>query len=84
MAASEHQPCYGNLFPDALHLTNDRTMKGKVFSLALTTAGGLWRADRRADADVSEWDECRQCPEFEHCYQLSLGKLMLQTAIAGR
>jgi hypothetical protein len=84
MTPGEHKPCYGNLFPDVLHRDNDRTLRGKVFSLKLTTAGGLWRADRDVGADLTQWDECRRCPEFEHCYQMSLGKLVLQTAIADR
>jgi hypothetical protein len=84
VAPSEHQPCYGNQFPDVLHLYNDQTIRGKVFALTLMTAGSLPIVDRDVGADVKQWDECRRCPEFEHCYQLSMGKLALQTAIASR
>jgi hypothetical protein len=70
------------MFPDPLHADNDRRVKGKVFSYLLSTAGGMIRNDRSVTADITQWDDCRQCPEFEHCYQLCLGRLALQAAVA--
>lgn len=29
MNANEHESCYGNLLPDTLHVSNDRTNKGR-------------------------------------------------------
>jgi len=81
MAPDDHKSCYGGMFPDPLHPDNDRRIKGKVYSYILSTAGGLIRNDRQVSADIREWDDCRQCPEFSHCYQLCLGKLALQGAI---
>ena len=35
-----HQPeCYGTLFPDVLHLPEDRPASGKVFTVLLRTGG---------------------------------------------
>jgi hypothetical protein len=82
MNANEHKTCYGNLFPDTLHVSNDRPKKGKVFSYTLHTAGGLYRAAREIGVDTDEWDRCTQCPEFENCYKLSMAKLALNHAIA--
>ena len=82
MNANEHKTCYGNLFPDTLHVTNDRPQKGKVFSFTLHTAGGLYRAARETSVDMAEWDHCAQCPEFENCYKLSMAKLALENAVA--
>ena len=82
MNGNEHKACYGGLFPDTLHPTNDRPKKGKVFSYTLHTAGGLYRAGRETGVDLAEWDRCTTCPEFEGCYKLSLAKLVLNDAVA--
>ncbi len=78
---SDHKACYGTMFHDALHYTADKQMKGKVFSFELDTMG-LARSDRLVNADISEWDDCLACPEFDHCYKLCLAKLTLEAAIA--
>lgn len=81
MSATGHRDCYGGMFPDPLHPENDRRLRGKVFSYLLSTAGGTFRNDRNVSADVSQWDDCRACPEFEHCYRFCLGRLALQAAV---
>ena len=78
MNGNEHKTCYGKLFPDTLHLSNDGPQKGKAFSSTLHTAGGLFRAGREIGVDMAEWDQCTQCPEFENCYKLSMAKLALE------
>lgn len=82
MSQEEHRECYGQMFPDPLHPENDRRVKGKVFSYLLTTAGGLYRNDRSVSVDIAQWDDCRMCPEFDHCYQLCIGRLALQASVA--
>jgi len=81
MDVIEHRECYGGMFPDPLHPENDRRLKGKVYSYLLSTAAGTFRNDRNVAVDIAEWDDCRQCPEFSHCYQLCLGRLALQAAV---
>lgn len=78
---SEHKACYGTMFHDTLHFTANKKMKGKVFSFELDSKG-LGRSDRLAQADISEWDDCLACPEFDHCYKFCLAKLTLESAIA--
>ena len=78
---SKHKSCYGTMFHDALHYKTNKEMKGKVFSFELDTMG-LGRSDRMVNADISEWDDCIACPEFDHCYRLCLAKLTLEAAIA--
>ncbi|MEQ8789831.1 MAG: hypothetical protein RIC55_26290 [Pirellulaceae bacterium] len=78
---TERRACYGKMFPDVLHLQNDRPQHGKVFSVVLERAGGLWRSNRQVTADMSEWDECRECPLFEECYKFSMAKLALSSAV---
>lgn len=79
-----HNDCYGAMFPDILHLEQDRPVSGRVFSYELARAGSLFRSDRRVSVNQEQWDDCLRCPEFEHCYQLSMGRLTLQTAIQNR
>ena len=77
---SEHKACYGTMFHDSLHFKTNQPMGGKVFSFRVDTAG-LTRSDRRVCADLEEWDDCRECDEFDHCYKFSTAKLLLQAAI---
>ena len=77
---AQHKPCYGTMFHDALHFSTNKPMRGKVFSFEIDTTG-LARSDRRVDANLQEWDDCLECPEFDHCYKFSMAKLALQTAI---
>jgi hypothetical protein len=71
------------MFPTLLHAEADRPISGKVFSFDVKRAGGTFVAQRSASTDLEEWDDCRQCPEFEHCYKLCMGRLALETAIRG-
>jgi len=77
----EHKACYGTMFHDALHFTANEAMKGKVFSFELDTIG-LARSGRKVIADIVEWDDCLECPEFDHCYRYCMAKLTLEAAIA--
>lgn len=81
MNQTHHQECFGTMFPDVLHVENDRPQRGKVFSLLLKRAGGMYRCNREVTADIEQWDQCRNCPEFDNCYQLSTAKLSLASAI---
>jgi hypothetical protein len=79
--ATGHKDCYGAMFPPTLQVDADRPVRGKVFAYQLLTPGGIMRADRRISADVEAWDECVTCDDFDHCYKLSLGRLLLEVAI---
>lgn len=76
-----HRDCYGRMFPDVLHLHSDAPVSGKVFLVLLERAGGLLRSNRAIVADRDEWDECLQCPDFDHCYKFCMAKLTLASAI---
>lgn len=81
MSQDSHKSCYGTLFPSVLCLEADQVVSGKVFSYEQRRAGGFLVSQRRVAANQVAWDECRLCPEFTDCYQLSLGKLSLEAAI---
>ena len=63
---NEHPECFGTMFPGVLHIPNDQDVKGKVFSVLLERAGGLWRCNREVTADIQAWDACRAAcdPKF--------------------
>jgi len=81
MTQTTHKECFGTMFPDVLHIENDQPQRGKVFSLRLERAGGLWRRNREVAADIEQWDDCLECPEFDACYKLCIAKMTLASAI---
>jgi hypothetical protein len=82
MSIKEHRDCFGTMFPDDLHLKNNQPNKGKVFTVLVELVGGFSRGDRRIQADIEQWDDCQQCPEFDSCYKLCLAKVALESAVA--
>jgi len=81
MKPAQYPDCFGTMFPDVLHLENDQPQRGKVFSILLERAGGLWRSNRKVAADMEQWDRCKECPEFDNCYRFCMAKLLLASAI---
>ena len=77
---AQHKFCYGKMFPDVVSPVATGLHSGKVFAFEIEDIG-LARGTRRVDTDVDAWEECLNCSEFEDCYKLSTGKLLLQTAI---
>jgi hypothetical protein len=68
------------MFHDTVHFETNKEMKGKVFSFELDSMG-LERSNRLVNADISEWDDCLECPEFDHCYKFCMAKLALGAAV---
>ena len=83
MERLQHKECYGTMFPDALHFRSNEPNAGKVFSFELDSTPGMGavRCGRKFSADIEEWDDCLQCPEFEHYYKLCMGKMALESVI---
>jgi len=81
MANNRHPDCYGTLFPDVLHLPEDRPVSGTVFTVLLQRAGGMWRCSGSVTADIEQWDRCQERPDFDGCHRFSMAKLTLESAI---
>ncbi len=81
MSDREHKKCFGAMFHDALHFEQNKPMRGKVFAFELDRVGGALRSGRSVEANIDEWDDCTECPEFDSCYKFCMAKLLLQTAI---
>ena len=79
-----HPECYGTLFPGILQLSEDQPASGKVFTVLLQRAGGMYRCSRSVTADMERWDQCQQCPDFEDCYKFLDGEVALESAIQNR
>ena len=77
----DHKACYGTMFHDTLHFEPNKEMKGKVFSFELGSMG-LGRSSRLVKVEIAEWDDCLECPEFDHCYKLCMAQLALGAAVA--
>ncbi|HKI17388.1 MAG TPA: hypothetical protein VKA15_05890 [Isosphaeraceae bacterium] len=84
MTDHHHPECYATMFPDVLRLSEDRPTAGKVFTVLLQRAGGMWRCNRTVTANMQQWDECQECPDFDGCYKFSMAKLALESAIQNR
>ena len=82
MSTKEHRDCFGTMFPDDLHLKNNKKNKGKVFTVCVELLGGMTRGDRRIEADIEQWDDCQQCPVFDRCDKLCLAKVTLESVVA--
>ncbi|MFT7531354.1 MAG: hypothetical protein ACI9FD_002365 [Gammaproteobacteria bacterium] len=78
---NDHKSCYGTMFHKSLNFEVNKEMGGKVFSFELDSIG-LGRSDRVVKVDISEWDDCMVCSEFDHCYRLCMARLALEMAIA--
>jgi hypothetical protein len=83
VSQNDHKKCYGGMFPSVLSWEADRVNSGKVFSFEIVRAGGTFVSRRRVATDMPEWDDCLECPEFEHCYKLCTARLVLETAVTG-
>jgi len=83
MSQVEHKECFGKMFPDDLHLRTNVPNEGKVFTVRIESIGGTMpvHSDRSIDVDIEQWDDCRQCPEFDSCYKLCLARVTLESAI---
>ena len=74
-----HKLCYGKMFPEASGPLNSNSEPGKVFSFTSENMG-LAPPAIHAEHNAAEWDDCLKCEEFDSCYKLSTGKVLLLVA----
>jgi hypothetical protein len=82
MGSHDHKDCYGSMFPDPAGRAVGREQGGKVFFVTQSTPSGMIRPPRRVELDMTQWDDCLACPEFDGCYKLCMARLALETALA--
>ena len=77
-ASANHKSCYGQMFPDPSNVAPERQMEGKAFRAQIKTFG-MAIAEQTIEADREQWDDCRDCPEFEHCWRLCMSRAVIQS-----
>lgn len=81
--SSDHKPCYGQMFPDMSTTITGVRLVGKAFSAEIRTSGLAVDA-HNVEADIEQWDDCRSCPEFAHCWHLCVSRAILQMNLKTR
>ncbi|HRX81578.1 MAG TPA: hypothetical protein P5307_21060 [Pirellulaceae bacterium] len=86
MSNVEHKECFGKMFPDDLHLKHNAPNEGKVFTVRLNTVGGMLptTSERSIKINIEQWDDCRQCSEFDSCYKLCIARVTLESTIVNQ
>jgi hypothetical protein len=77
----ETMECYGKMFPPVTQPGHNTTVKAKVLGYTIEHPG-IMTTGTSICADQAAWRGCQACPEYESCYRLSLGKLLLEIALA--
>ena len=75
--------CYGRMFPDLDALQTNQPLEGKAFGV-MVRSQGIGIAGREVSVRADGWDQCTQCDQYRDCYDLSMAKLALGTALACR
>ena len=75
--------CYGTMLPDLDCLEDNRALAGKAFEV-LVESRGVGLAARRIEVRPDGWAVCVDCEHYRDCYDLSMAKLALATALAVR
>jgi sulfatase maturation enzyme AslB (radical SAM superfamily) len=72
--------CFGDIYPDLEKFQFGRPLIGKVFQISVDTIGPGQKA-RKLSIDMDAWQECRQCEDFQSCYDFSSAKLQMQCVL---
>ena len=82
MKTNTESNCYGHLFPDLLK-NRGGSREGHAFRCVVGETCGFGSPTHNVELKEDAWEACTQCPRFDTCYKLSLGKLELQKALLG-
>ena len=77
---NSEQECYGKMFPSIVEMVHDRPAAGKVFGFEVDYSGQVaWKRDATVSLDA--WRECLGCSDFDSCYRLSTGTILMELAV---
>jgi hypothetical protein len=71
--------CYGKMFPSVLSVAHNRLVVGRVFGYQVDYPGQV--ATKTVTVNGEAWQHCLGCPDFDACYRLSAGTVLMQLAI---
>ena len=74
---------YGTKFPDLDRLDLNKPLVGKAFEV-LVESHGIGVSSRQVAVRPEGWDECTACENYRDCYDLSMAKLALTTALVAQ
>ena len=75
--------CYGTMFPNLDRVDLNKPSSGKAFDV-LVESHGIGVSSRQVTVRPEGWDECTACENYRDCYDLSMARLALATALAAR
>jgi hypothetical protein len=76
----EKTDCFGTIFPDLSRLEWNIPQRGQVFAVTVSSQG-IGVQGRDIFTDQEAWEKCQQCRDFRSCYDLSMGKMALESAV---
>jgi hypothetical protein len=79
--AGEEKDCYGKMFPSVITRPNNVRMAGEVFSYHVEQPG-LMATHRSVSVNQEAWRRCVACEDYETCYRLSVGRLLLEITLS--
>jgi hypothetical protein len=69
--------CYGKMFPPVISLTHNEPVAGKVFGYQVDHPG-IAVTRRVVTTNREAWQDCLECPDFDGCYRLSTGAVLME------
>ena len=71
--------CYGKMCPSIVTVAPTRTDKGKAFNYKVDQPY-VPLSPRQETVNYEAWRECTGCPDFDTCFRLSVGSLLMEMA----
>jgi hypothetical protein len=68
------------MFPPLISLAHDEPVTGKVFGYQIDRPG-MVVTRRVVTANREAWRQCLECPDFDACYRLSTGTVLMEIAV---
>jgi len=78
---NREQECYGKMFPSVVEMAHNRAVVGKVFGYQLDYNTGQVSEKRATIVDRDAWQKCLECRDFDGCYRLSAGTMLMDLAV---
>jgi hypothetical protein len=73
--------CYGTMFPPVAKPAHNIEVAGRVLSYRIEHPG-MMPTGHTLTIDRESWGHCLECEEFDGCYRISIGKLLVDAALS--
>jgi hypothetical protein len=68
------------MFPPLISLAHNEPVTGKVFGYQIDHPG-IAVTRRAVTTDREAWRQCLECPDFDACYRLSTGTVLMEIGV---